>query len=181
MTEDRLLIGFDKSTENDKACLVVMRKEGRGCKIVKQFTGIEATEIYERLTGENGNGVLNKHIYSNDGFIPKEIELFEKIESVLGFKLFKWQKTFLIVGAFRQYGETTAIILRDLLAVKEPPLDLSTPKGAIERINREYYREMQERLTAAGIPTRTVFYSEREKKHYGKQITVSFIDDTGRR
>lgn len=109
--------------------------------------------------------------------MPEEIELFEKIEEILGFKLFRWQKTYLVIGSFRQYGETTAKILRDLLAVKEPPLDLSTPKGAIEHINREYYRELQEKLVAAGIPTRTVFYSQRDKRHYGNRCCALFIDE----
>ena len=126
---------------------------------------------------EQPNGILNKFMYSNHVFMPEDVELFEKIEKALGFKLFRWQKTFIVMGVFRQYGETTAKILRDLLAVKEPPLDLSTPKREIERIHRQYYRDIQERLTAAGIPTRTVFYSNREKEHYGRSFSVCVIDE----
>lgn len=126
---------------------------------------------------EQPRGVLNRHIYDNGCFTDKEVELFEKIEKALGYKLFKWQKTYLVVGAFRQYGKTTAKILRDLLAVKEPPLDLSTPKNPREDIYRDDCRKIQERLTAAGIPTRTVFYSKGQKAHYGKTIRAAFIDD----
>ena len=183
MTADRLVIGFDKSTE-DKACLVVMRKKGRGLETVKQFTGSEALEIYERLTEENVNGVLDKYIYSNHAFFPNEVELFERIEKALGFKLFRWQKTFLTMGAFRQYGETTARILRDLLAVNYSPLDLSTARTPIEKLHRDYYRNIQERLTAAGIPTRTVFYNVVDinryysnKRHYGKNTSGVLIDE----
>lgn len=126
---------------------------------------------------ETEKGILNKHIYSNGGFMPDQIELFEKIEKALGYKLFRWQKTFLIVGSFRQYGETTARILRDLLAVEKQPLDLSSPKNVIERLNREYYRDIQEKLSIAGIPTRTVLYSKRDVRHYGKEIKVAVIDE----
>ena len=180
MTGDRLLIGFDKSNGNDKTCLAVMRKKGRGYEVVKQFTGAEAEELYERLTEENVNGVLNRHIYSNHAFYPKEVELFEKIEKALGYKLFRWQKTYLSIGAFRQYGETTAKILKDLLAVNDPPLDLSIARTEIEKIHKGYYRDIQERLTAAGIPTRTVFYNKRDQKHYGRETSVMMIDEIGR-
>ena len=36
------------------------------------------------------------------------------VEKALGYKLFFWQKTYIEKGAFRQYGETTAKILREL-------------------------------------------------------------------
>ena len=164
--EDRLFIGFDKSNK-DATVLNVIRDNGSGgFETVKTFTGSEAQEIYERLTEKNVNGVLNKYIYSNHAFTPDQVELFEKIEKALGYKLFRWQKTYLTIGAFRQYGETTAKILRNLLAVNYPPLDLSTTRKAMDKLHRDYYRNIQERLTAAGIPTRTVFYSKRDIINY---------------
>ena len=167
--EDRLLIGFDKSTE-DEAVLSVSRYNGsQGWETVKTFTGSEAIGLYEILTEKNLNGVLDKYIYSNNGFFPDEVKLFESIEKALGFKLFRWQKTYLLKGVFRQYGETTAKILRNLLAVNDPPLNLSTAKNEIDRIHREYYRNIQERLMAVGIPTRTVFYDKLDEMRYKRR------------
>ena len=182
--EDRLFISFDKSNK-DATVLNVIRDNGSGgFETVKTFTGSEAQEIYERLTEKNVNGVLNKYIYSNHAFTPDQVELFEKIEKALGYKLFRWQKTYLITGTFRQYGKTTAKILRNLLAVNDPPLDLSKVRTAVDRLNRGYYENIQERLTAAGIPTRTVFYCERDKRRYerdkrhcGKETSVVLIDE----
>ena len=164
--EDRLFIGFDKSNK-DATVLNVIRDNGSGgFETVKTFTGSEAQEIYERLTEKNVNGVLNKYIYSNHAFTPDQVELFEKIEKALGYKLFRWQKTYLIIGVFRQYGKTTAKILRNLLAVNDPPLDLSIVRNEIDRIHRRYYRDIQERLMKAGIPTRTVFYDRLDRIRY---------------
>ena len=44
--------------------------------------------------------------------IYPEEEFLKKVEAALGFKLFIWQKAFIVTGAFRQYGATTAEILR---------------------------------------------------------------------
>ena len=54
----------------------------------------------------------------------------EAVEKALGFKLFVWQKTFIATGVFRQYGATTAKILRELLAVDARPLDYTTRPGS---------------------------------------------------
>lgn len=164
--EDRLFIGYDKSDEDTTVLNVIRDNGSRGFETVKTFTGSEAQEIYERLTEKNVNGVLDKYIYSNHAFTPDQVELFEKIEKALGYKLFRWQKTYLITGTFRQYGKTTAKILRNLLAVNDPPLDLSIVRNEIDRLHRRYYRDIQERLMKAGIPTRTVFYDRLDRIRY---------------
>lgn len=164
--EDRLFIGYCKSDEDATVLNVIRDKGSRGWETVKTFTGSEAQELYERLTEKNVNGVLDKYIYSNHAFTPDQVELFEKIEKALGFKLFRWQKTYLITGTFRQYGKTTAKILRNLLAANDPPLDLSTARNVIDRLHRKYYRDIQERLMKAGIPTRTVFYDRLDRIRY---------------
>lgn len=178
----------------DNHCTKDCHEEGgctKGCHILKMYRKLAEYEDLEEQglllklpSEENVNGVLNKHIYSNHAFLPNEVELFEKIEKALGFKLFRWQKTFLTMGSFRQYGETTARILRDLLAVNYRPLDLSTARTPVEKLHRDYYRNIQERLTAAGIPTRTVFYNKRDinryygnNRHYGKNTSVVLIDE----
>lgn len=46
---------------------------------------------------------------------PEWNKIFEEVEKALGFKLFHWQKTYVVGVGFRQWGSTTACILRDLL------------------------------------------------------------------
>ncbi len=112
---------------------------------------------------------LQDYIYSDDGFFPEEQEMFDKIEKVLGFKLFFWQKTFISRGYFRRYGESTARILRDLLDVNAPALDYTRgPRNAMDQIYRMDLLRMKEKLDAGGIRTRTVLRSPREAREYYK-------------
>lgn len=88
-------------------------------------------------------------------------------EKALGFKLFIWQKTFIANTTYRRSGRTTAEILRALLNVSKPPLDYTKPVADhMERFYREETREIKAKLDAAGIPTRTVFFSRQEKQKY---------------
>lgn len=92
------------------------------------------------------------------------------VEKALGFKLFIWQKTFIERGVFRRSGATTAEILRDLLNVNASPLDYTRPPhSSMERFYREETKNIKEKLDAAGIPTRTVFFSHRDKVEYSKK------------
>lgn len=70
--------------------------------------------------------------------IYPEEEFFKKVEAALGFKLFIWQKAFIVTGVFRQYGETTAEILRELLETKAEPLDYTRPP---ENVRARFYRD----------------------------------------
>lgn len=47
---DTLTIGFDMGGD-DKACLTVFRRRGRGYEVVEQFFDTDAEKLYERLTG----------------------------------------------------------------------------------------------------------------------------------
>lgn len=80
------------------------------------------------------------------------------------------KKTFITTGIFRQYGETTARILRDLLAVDDEPLDYSKHPG---NIKADFYRsetkKIKEKLDAAGVITRTVFFTRNEKNRYYRE------------
>lgn len=99
--------------------------------------------------------------------IYPEEEFFKKVEEALGFKLFIWQKAFIVTGAFRQYGETTAEILRELLDIKAEPLDYTRPpENARVRFYRDELREIQKKLQKAGIETRQVFWNEKERRNY---------------
>lgn len=111
------------------------------------------------------NGKDDKWIYRNP--FPEYEELFKNIEAALGFKLFVWQKIFVVMGTSRQYGETTARILRDLLNTEAVPLDYTKrAKSRIDDFYRQELRGIQERLQNTGIKTRVVFWSVADKKRY---------------
>ena len=90
-----------------------------------------------------------------------------EVEKALGFRLFVWQKTYIAQGKFRQMGATTAEILRELLDVSGKPIDYSRrAESEREHFYRwELYR-IKEKLDNAGISTKTVFFSERDKRAY---------------
>lgn len=73
-----------------------------------------------------------------------------------------------------------AEILRALLNVSKPPLDYTKPvTDHMERFYREETREIKAKLDAAGIPTRTVFFSRQEKeKYYSEAETGKQEKDT---
>lgn len=110
---------------------------------------------------EKGNGWIYVNPY------PEYEELFKRIEAALGFKLFTWQKSFIVLGHFRRYGETTAMILKELLDTEAAPLDY-TRRGMSHREDfyRRELRGIQERLEDAGIKTRVVFWSVEDKQRY---------------
>ena len=94
-------------------------------------------------------------------------EFLEKVEAALGFKLFKWQKTYVVSGYARYSGKTTAECLRLLLAVDGEPLDfMNPPRSPREEFFRKQLKDIQEKLMAADIPTRTVFWCLSDKQRY---------------
>lgn len=95
----------------------------------------------------------------------------EAAEQALGFKLFFWQKTFIEIGVFRQYGETTAKILRELSQIELPPLDYRSyrKKTQRERLYCEELLKIKAQLEAAGVQTRKVLVCEREYREYIRQ------------
>lgn len=97
---------------------------------------------------------------------PQLDELFERINNALGIELYIWQKTYITMGKYRQTGATTAEILRLLLFSETTPLDYTKPpKNNRERFEREQMQEIQQKLKAAGIKTRKVFWNEKDKKN----------------
>lgn len=101
----------------------------------------------------------------------------EAVEKALGFKLFVRQKTFIATGVFRQYGATTAKILRELLAVDARPLDYTTRPGSHMRVfYREELLKIKEKLDAAGVPTRKVATSRQQLREYMKEYESKNIE-----
>lgn len=105
-------------------------------------------------------------IYGN-GIFPQYEKQFEAIEAALGFKLFTWQKAYIVSGNFRRYGATTAEILRDLMQVDSFPLDYTKkPTTQQEALYRGVLREIKQQLDDAGVPTREVFFNQQQKRAY---------------
>lgn len=106
-------------------------------------------------------------IYGAGLHLPEFEKQFEAIEAALGFKLFAWQKTYIAYGHFRQYGATTAEILRKLMQVEAFPLDYTKrPTTQREAWYRGFLREIKQQLDAAGVPTREVFFNQQQKRAY---------------
>lgn len=117
---------------------------------------------------ENANVLIQNPswIYETH-FDPEREELYKYVEKALGFKLFVWQKSYIEVGEFRRGGFTTAEHLKTLLNVDYLPLDFTKRATNLKMdIERREIRNIQEKLTEAGIPTRTIFWCEADKRKY---------------
>lgn len=115
-----------------------------------------------------GKPMVPTWIYASADPSDKEFEeTVQAVEQALGFDLFIWQKTFIKNGEFRQAGMTTAHILRDLLNVAGDPIDYSrAPTSHHEQFYRTELRHIKQKLDDAGIPTRTVWFSERDRRQW---------------
>ena len=92
-------------------------------------------------------------------------ELLHRVETALGYRLFIWQKTLIAMGQYRQTGRTTAEILRELLQTDKPPIDWRRPpKDGVERCYRQAMIEIKRKLNAAGIATREIITSSKERR-----------------
>lgn len=124
-----------------------------------------------------------EHFLYYDVFSKDEEELFERVEKALGFKLFVWQKTYIHHGKFRRFGKTTAECLRILLT-NGAPLDYTNRRcSRIEQFERSCMLELKEKLTKAGIWTRPIWLTEKDKqmipqKPDGMRAVFSTIDET---
>ena len=81
---------------------------------------------------------------------PGHEELFQKIEKALGFKLFTWQKTFLITGEYRRIGDTTARSIKQLLEDKEINLQIP-PRNARQRFEQKELLRIYDMLKPTGL------------------------------
>lgn len=124
---------------------------------------IKAVEIYEKY---------EKYDWIFSGIYDSEWNnKFDAIEEALGIRLFYWQKYYIVHGCMRQTGLTTAVILRELLDVKNVPWDISyTLTRSKERWHYEAIKNIKTKLDNAGIPTRTVFFCKEDKKQYDSQF-----------
>ena len=81
---------------------------------------------------------------------PEHEELFQKIEKALGFKLFTWQKSFLITVEYRRIGDTTARSIKQLLEDKEINLQIP-PRNARQRFEQKELLRIYDMLKPTGL------------------------------
>ena len=121
-------------------------------------------------------------IYRKVGIDKALEEKLDDIEKALGFKLFVWQRTFIENGVFRQYGETTARILRELIDT-EKAVDFS--KAPVDR-RQDFYRKellkIKQELDEAGIKTAPVARNREElrkleRKMYERKLSIYANND----
>lgn len=83
----------------------------------------------------------------------------EEIEKALGFKLFVWQKYYMLDGKYRMSGLTTADILRELMFDGIKPIDFTRPpKSHRDSDRRNTLVAIKKKLDAAGVKTREIIF-----------------------
>lgn len=88
--------------------------------------------------------------------------LFERIEDALGFKLFFWQKTYIMGLGYRCSGRTTAEVLKNLVGERTAePIYLKRPKNRMEDFYQHELIEIKGKLDDKGIISRSI---ERRKQ-----------------
>ncbi|MEK3728629.1 hypothetical protein [Lysinibacillus sp. FSL W8-0953] len=112
-------------------------------------------------------------------------ELIPLIEKALGFKLYEWQRAYLLEKPYsepleRVTGRTTVYVIKLLLTNREPinikfdAMRYKDHSGVhYADLFRNYMREIDAKLTAVGLPTRTV----KPKKSRGITIEVGVDTD----
>lgn len=98
--------------------------------------------------------VLEAHYKFIDDWLrmpfPGYEELFQKIEKALGFRLFTWQKTFIISGEYRRIGDTTARSIKHLLEDREINLQLPL-RNARQRFEEKELLRIYNQLKPTGL------------------------------
>lgn len=93
---------------------------------------------------------------------PMWNNLFERIEDALGFKLFIWQKTYIMGLGYRCSGQTTADVLRNLVGERtSESIYLERPKNRMEDFYQKELIEIKRKLDDKGIISRDI---ERKKR-----------------
>lgn len=122
--------------------------------------------------------------YERDSWVD-----FDAVEKALGFRLFGYQKSYILGQGFRQMGRTTAEILRMLFDKEQydNPIDFSGPARNHQKlIFRQQFRDIWKKLNDAGIEMRPVFWSIEDKKkwqmeHYDPyKYARTWLDEYGK-
>ena len=105
---------------------------------------------------------ISKWFYRPHYTTPELVKKFEDVEKALGYLLFIRQKTYIEYGVFRQYGETTAKILRLLITPGKIVDFTEQPRGDRERFFRKELLEVKAKLNAAGVQTNEVYTNKKD-------------------
>lgn len=117
---------------------------------------------------------INKDIYDMiyGGLAsPDANELIKLVEEALGIKLFYWQKTYLMTGAYRHSGLSLAQHLRFLLDTDNQsyPVDYRHPRNKIEEQTKFELHQLKEKLDKAGIKTINIWFTDEDKEKWLKE------------
>ena len=91
---------------------------------------------------------------------------FDAVEKALGFRLFGYQKSYILGQGFRQMGRTTAEILRMLFDKEQydNPIDFSKPpRNKRQQLFRNDFYDVWNKLNSANIKMRKVMWDEKDK------------------
>lgn len=95
---------------------------------------------------------------------------FDAVEKAIGFRLFGYQKSYILRQGFRQMGRTTSEILQMLFDKDQynNPIDFTySPISNQDSIFRQQFRDIWEKLHDDGIEMRPVFWSKEDKEELG--------------
>lgn len=163
-----LLFSYKKVIEQDLTPKKINMTNKEAAEILETVRGMSTTsnedEAFSKAIAALEEQDKYQWIFAGVGD-PEWDNLFEEVEKALGFKLFYWQKTYVIRTALRRCGSTTAYILRDLLFdIGATPIDYTKPTS--DKRNKFYRDELfkiKEKLDKAGIKTREVWLCKAEK------------------
>lgn len=99
---------------------------------------------------------------------------FDAVEKALGFRLFGYQKSYILGQGFRQMGRTTSEILRmlfDKTQYNNPIVFINPPRDRQKLIFRQQFYDIWEKLHDAEIEMRPVFWTIEDKKKYERRET----------
>lgn len=91
---------------------------------------------------------------------------FNDIEKAIGFRLFSWQKSYILGKGYRKMGRTTAEILHMLLDKNkmDEPIDFSKPpRNKRQQSFRNDFYDVWNKLNSANIKMRKVMWNEKDK------------------
>ena len=88
--------------------------------------------------------------------------IYSPVNDALGFKLFIWQKTYIMGLGYRCSGQTTADVLRNLVGERtSESIYLERPKNRMEDFYQKELIEIKRKLDDKGIISRDI---ERKKR-----------------
>ena len=170
---------YDKVVEQDRLSKEINMTNKEAAEILETVRGMSARKEEDEASNMAISALEEQDKYQwifacvND---PKWDSFFEKVEKALGFKLFYWQKTYILKDCYRRSGGTTAMVLKRLLDTEAEPIDFSRPtrNKKFDFFRKDLLR-IKEKLDKAGIKTREVWRCKAEKDEWYKERSTENI------